>query len=395
MNRKHIAKRKGVICVLALLAMILIAITPAAASAPANPRGLTVWQVFTTTSDLADGTFSYRLRPLDPESPMPSGSTADGYTLTITGDAGVKINLPDYSRQGVYRYELSQVIITEKPGYTYDRRVYTIDVHIDDALEISAIIIFNRDGTKVQDIEYINSYRHSPNPWIPPSTEPPTPAKPVTPPPTPSDTPPSPVVTPTDIPPSPVTPSGDPLTDLDDDGVPRKWFDPSDPLLMVDPPLKKTVSGSPDHDSTFTFKLEASDSSQPMPSGSLNGVKTITITGSGEGEFGTWSYEREGAYYYTVTEVNTGEAGYAYDPAVYTITDMVKGEDGTLVVSRTVTNATNKTVSSFTFINRYGSDGPKTGDDMVTIFYIVLLSLGGAAVLGAAMTLIIGGKRKQ
>jgi pilin isopeptide linkage protein len=379
-------------CLVTLLAVMMIAVAPVTASAAVDPPRLTLWQVFITNSATADNTFSYMLRPLNPDNPMPAGGTAEGYTLTATGDTYAHINLPGYSRQGVYRYELFQVIGTAKPDYTYDRRVYTIEVHVNETSDISAIIVFNRDGTKTENIEFVNVFNHTPAPVPPPGAEPP-----VSPPqktdPDPSPVNPSPVQPPVE--PPIVQPPVEPLIDLDDDGVARYWFDPSDPLQMVDPPVKKTVSGDPDHDSTFTFKLEAADPLQPMPSGSENGVKTITITGSGEGEFGTWIYEREGAYYYTISEVNTGEAGYVFDTTVYTITDMVRGENQQLVVSRTVTNAMNKPVSTFIFINKYGSDGPKTGDDTDTLLFIALISLGGVMSICAAAYLISGGKRRQ
>ena len=128
---------------------------------------------------------------------------------------------------------------------------------------------------------------------------------------------------------------------------------PSDPSLMADPPVVKTVAGNPGINSAFIFKLEARDPSQPMPEGSINGVKTLAIEGTGQGEFGTWSYYEPGTYYYTVYELNTGESGYIYDNTVYTITDTVKEADGQLTLSRVVTNHLNRQVRTFTFINTY------------------------------------------
>ena len=131
---------------------------------------------------------------------------------------------------------------------------------------------------------------------------------------------------------------------------------PSDPNLMADPPVVKTVSGNPAAISTFTFRLKAENLSNPMPAGSDNGVKTIQIAGSGWGEFGTWSYTEEGTYYYTVSEMNSGAKGYTYDTAVYTITDSVKSADGELVLTRVVTNSSNRQVTSLSFINIYTGD---------------------------------------
>ena len=134
---------------------------------------------------------------------------------------------------------------------------------------------------------------------------------------------------------------------------------PSDPGAMTDPPVVKTVSGNPSKLSVFSFRLVAKDPSSPMPDGSIGGVKTIQIIGSGRGNFGTWAYTAEGTYYYSISEVNSGAHGYTYDTSTYIITDSVKLENGQLVVTRIVTNSTYRQVASFGFINTYkGNDGP-------------------------------------
>jgi pilin isopeptide linkage protein len=286
----------GVLCAIIVLALILLTIAPMAAYAVDNPLWIAVRQVFTTTSASADSNFTYRLTPLASDNPMPPGSTANGYTFTVSGTSSAQIAPISYSKQGVYKYELYQLIGAERPGYTYDRWVYVIEVHVDAALE-AKIIVKNQDGAKVDEIRFRNSYS----------------------------------------------------------------ILPSDPRLMVDPPVRKTVSGYPSRDSAFTFRLTAQNAANPMPAGSVNGVKNITIIGSGEGEFGVWSYNKEGVYYYSVSEVDFGESGYIYDTAVYTITDIVREENGRLVLSRAVTNAYNKPVTSLGFINSYkygGSGGP-------------------------------------
>jgi hypothetical protein len=61
---------------------------------------------------------------------------------------------------------------------------------------------------------------------------------------------------------------------------------PTDPKLMADPPIMKTVSGNPKKGNVFTFVLTALNPANPMPAGSANGVKMVHITGTGIGEFG-------------------------------------------------------------------------------------------------------------
>ncbi|MCL2814959.1 MAG: LPXTG cell wall anchor domain-containing protein [Oscillospiraceae bacterium] len=241
---------------------------------------------------LADETFTYRLRPLNPDNPMPPGSTSAGYTFTMTGNKEISVGPLTFVRQDVFRYEVYQLAETKKHGYIYDRRVYTIEIYADESFNITKIVK-NESGAKESGIAFENAYGAA----------------------------------------------------------------PTDPKLMADPVVMKTVSGNPRYDSMFAFRLAAQNASQPMPSGSVNGVKTIYISGSGRGEFGTWSYDTTGIYYYSVYEVNTGADGYSYDKTVYTITDTVKDENGQLVLSRVVANEMNKPVTSMIFNNRYSGGG--------------------------------------
>ena len=172
---------------------------------------------------------------------------------------------------------------------------------------------------------------------------------------------------------------------------------PTDPDFMLDAPVIKTVTGSPSQASTFAFRLEAKNASQPMPAGSVGGVKEITITGSGTAKFGNWVYEEEGVYYYTVYERNTGVSGYTYDTERYTIVDTVVAQNGELMLSRVITNSSNRQVTSYSFINPYTSaaPGPKTGDMLNTSLYIGLLVAGCAAAVGSLLFLSTGARRKK
>jgi len=274
----------------AMTVIVLLTLAPMITCAAAAPPKLTVDQVFTTSSPDADGAFTYLLTPLEPDSQTSGENGIERYTFTITGTDRAEIELPGCTRPGVFKYELSQVVSTEKQGYRYDRHVYIIEVYVYADAD-TQVIIFNEDGTKAAGITFLNAY--------------------------------------------------DPI--------------PSDPALMADTPVIKTVFGNPGYASTFTFKLEAQERSNPMPPGSADGLKTIYITGSGRNEFGAWSYDKPGTYYYTVFEVNTGEKGYRYDAAVYTITDMVRDDGGKLVLTRVVTNSSNRPVTSMIFNNYYNS----------------------------------------
>ena len=98
--------------------------------------------------------------------------------------------------------------------------------------------------------------------------------------------------------------------------------------------------------------------------------------------------------------MNNGETGYTYDTTVYTITDNVTDVNGQLTVARTVTNAANKPVDSYDFINKYtsvrGASGPgggitkstsgvKTGDDSMAGLYQAMLFIGGLVLMALAV----------
>ena len=291
---KIMTKYARLVCLIALLAIVFFAAIPAAAFAAENPLEITVFQVFTTASDSADDTFLYRLKPSAASSPMPQGSTPDGYTFSIAGTDSLQIGPINFTQSGVFEYELFQVIATEQTGYTYDRHVFTIYAYVNAQLGVD-LVIFNMDNTKTDTIEFRNifSFQRS--------------------------------------------------------------------IIMVDPPVRKTVSGTPSVNSVFTFRLTAQNPANPMPAGSVNGVKTLSITGTGVGEFGTWNYDSEGVYFYTISEVNSGIAGYTYDTAVYTITDVVSVVGGQLTLSRIVTNQLNSPVTTCDYTNVFRGGGITTG----------------------------------
>ena len=159
----------------ALVILITVFIISASTSvyiyAADNPLKITVGQIADTFSASADATFKYRIKPLDSSNPMPSGSSKDGYTFTLTGNDKLEIGLFDYKRQGIYSYEIFQLIETEKQGCTYDRRVYTAEAHVNEKLEVN-IVVYNQDKTKTADIIFENIYKTMP-------IEPPDPTYPI------------------------------------------------------------------------------------------------------------------------------------------------------------------------------------------------------------------------
>ena len=279
---------------------------------------LEVSETFTNCGNVIEptNTFCYRLIPDTPTQPMPAGSGAQGYDFYLTGTCTGALEPIYFDRLGIHTYTLC-CISPDDPYYTIDHDLFTIEIYVDNSLN-AYTVVYNEAGEKIQAMSYDQLYEFT----------------------------------------------GDLI--------------PNDPAIMVDPPVKKTVQGTPATTSTFTFQLKADDPGNPMPSGSSNGVKTLEIQGAGEGEFGSWIYHDQGVYHYTVSEVDRNERGYIYDKTVYTITDTVTAlSNGQLVVDRVVENMAHDEATAFAFTNTYdssldapsffgqagnGVSWPKTGD---------------------------------
>ena len=189
---------KKALCMAAATIILLITCASPASGAAAGQPTITINQVFASSG--GSDVFTYRLSPDETGSPMPEGSTAEGYTFTIAGTSSLTLELAPYSSEGVYRYKLFQVIGAEKPGYAYDKRVYTIEVHVYEELYI-IIVVYNEDFSKAGTITFQNSYSGNGTTDPPPTDPPPTNPPPTDPP-------------PTDPPPTEPPPIEPPLTEL-------------------------------------------------------------------------------------------------------------------------------------------------------------------------------------
>lgn len=265
-------------------------------------------------------------------------------SITLDGSETLLMDPITFTVPGTYKYEVTLSSAPSGAGYTLDSQVYVVTVYVTSSggTVATAVVIHNESNNKVSQITFVQKYS----------------AK------------------------------------------------ATDPSLMVDPPVKKTLEGTPAKDSIFTFSLTAQNKNQPMPVGSKDGVKLMEIVGSGEEDFGTWSYTQAGSYYYTIAEVNMKENGYTYDTAVYTIADVVKDVDGQLELTRTVTNSAGKPIDSCSFINKYtstagvvgstqGTTGPKTGDDTNLTLMVTLLGISGLLAAVSIFYLVMSKKRKK
>lgn len=119
---------------------------------------------------------------------------------------------------------------------------------------------------------------------------------------------------------------------------------------------------NPEHDATFTFLLTPESTTaagltretMPLPDGAENGVREATVTGTGTADFGSIPFTRTGIYVYTVTEKNSGDAGYVYNDRVYTLTYEVIRTGTRLVCTRTIADSsTQAEAEGCIFTNTY------------------------------------------
>jgi len=130
-------------------------------------------------------------------------------------------------------------------------------------------------------------------------------------------------------------------------------YTPVPPAVVVVPSVKKIITGNPSEKVTFEFKLIAQGNA-PMPPGSTNGEKTISIVGAGEATFGQIQYTQAGTYHYTIAEVLQNKAGWTYDVTVYTLTVVVTEHNRVLTAERTLVKMNGeKAGAKAEFTNKY------------------------------------------
>lgn len=86
-------------------------------------------------------------------------------------------------------------------------------------------------------------------------------------------------------------------------------------------PLELKIINNSNQSSTdrFVFELVSMDENNPMPMGSENGKKQITVTNSGIFSFGTIEYMLPGNYEYKVHQIPGDNIQYKYDDSQYKV----------------------------------------------------------------------------
>lgn len=162
-------------CLIVLMAVLFVwgMAIPACAASNGVEVSVSVSQIFVNyAASEAEDTFSYVLTPKKTDHPMPEQSV-EGYAFTINGTEEVKLPEIVFTQAGTYTYELKQNVESPRKGYTYDEKVYAIEIHVtntgDGGLTAAAIVYAGSDG-KTDRIVFANSYRKEADPGGLPQT---------------------------------------------------------------------------------------------------------------------------------------------------------------------------------------------------------------------------------
>ena len=154
MKSKHRFLKKIVVSMAVMFGFILQTTPDCFAS------GYTVTIPINQTADIPQGIgnqFSYEITSQG--MPMPEGSKDGSYLFDMTGTTKHDIKI-SYSHAGVYQYKIRQQIKSQDERYDFDKRIYTVTVHITNSNDgLTGKIYTSLDTGKVDSgIEFKNSY---------------------------------------------------------------------------------------------------------------------------------------------------------------------------------------------------------------------------------------------
>ena len=160
--------------------------------------------------------------------------------------------------------------------------------------------------------------------------------------------------------------------------------------------MKKVVKGdTPPSGDRFRFRFAPVSNTagletgkMPMPGGTTDDEIVVSLAAGQEHEFGVLTFTKPGEYVYSITEINDGLGGYAYDGSVYTVKYIVTPTADNVLTCERIFQKDGKdvTIATFEFDNTYrspggdpekkdngsgtadnGSDGDDDGDGSITI----------------------------
>jgi len=173
------------LCVVAVVFAAVAGLAPSKAYAATASLSIPVSQIFSLGPESeSQGIFSYELRRVNSDSPLPAGAVGDVYSFTLTGSQTQSIGpLVFNSVNSAHIYEIRSV---QEPaeGYTLDDRVYTIIIGVsrtpDGGLVAEIRVIYLGVATdepaaanKVEEIVFEKDFTADPEEYEPGPEDPP------------------------------------------------------------------------------------------------------------------------------------------------------------------------------------------------------------------------------
>ena len=148
----------------------------------------------------------------------------------------------------------------------------------------------------------------------------------------------------------------------------------------------KTLNGQTPGSEKFSFVLKEGTKELETKQNGTDGKIAFTAL----------TFDKEGTYTYTISEVNGGKNGYTYDTTVYTVPITVTDVDGQLKATAKIGTADaaieNGVLNVGTFRNTYVSnENPKTGDESM----LMLWGMGMMVSTLAVLVLCVTAKKKE
>ena len=171
-----------------------------------------------------------------------------------------------------------------------------------------------------------------------------------------------------------------------------------DTVEVLLPEEVDVVGNVPTEKDVYKLVIEAEESGNPMPEGSVDGVFVLVLNGPSDSFFPEIIFDHVGIYNYTVYQLKGNNSECIYDDTVYDLKITVVNSDSGdgLEANVAVTNEdTSAKVAEVEFVNKYvypHTDTPRTGDSAMLSFYG---ALGLLNLLGIAAVLSISARKKQ
>lgn len=171
-----------------------------------------------------------------------------------------------------------------------------------------------------------------------------------------------------------------------------------DTVEVLLPEEVDVVGNVPTEKGVYKLVIEAEESGNPMPEGSVDGVFVLVLNGPSDSFFPEIIFDHVGIYNYTVYQLKGDDSECIYDDTVYDLKITVVNSDSGdgLEANVAVTNEdTSAKVAEVEFVNKYvypSTDTPRTGDSAMLSSYGALSLL---SLLGIAAVLSISARKKQ